>query len=187
MLFGHLWIFFFFFFFKLTFSKKSFRNTISVRQFGSRSGLTFCQAWSGSKLFTKVINTKVTTSGERVNSCIMFSPKVLRTDPLSEQMTLSKLFCFLSEMESTLTHCILNRFSHTIYWKSLISILGTSGYEIYIFLEKMAKLFANSGDPDETPRSAVSDLGLHCLPITLSRVSRLQWDKGKNLLPFFLE
>ena len=34
----------------------------------------------------------------------------------------------------------------------------------------MAKLFANSGDPDQTPRSAASDLGLHCFPITL-----LQW------------
>ena len=31
----------------------------------------------------------------------------------------------------------------------------------------MAKLFANSGDPDQTPRSAASDLGLHCLPVTL--------------------
>ena len=35
-----------------------------------------------------------------------------------------------------LTHCILNRLSHTIYWKSPISILGASGYESYIFLEK---------------------------------------------------
>ena len=34
----------------------------------------------------------------------------------------------------------------------------------------MAKLFANSGDPDQTPCSAASDLGLHCLPITLLRV-----------------
>ena len=41
----------------------------------------------------------------------------------------------------------------------------------------MAKQFANSGDPDQTLRSAVSDLGLHCLPITLLRVSRLQWVK----------
>ena len=44
----------------------------------------------------------------------------------------------------------------------------------------MAKLFANSGDPDQTMHSAVSDLGLHCLPITLLRhlrVSRLQWVK----------
>ena len=30
----------------------------------------------------------------------------------------------------------------------------------------MAKLFANSGDPDQMPHSAASDLGLHCLPIT---------------------
>ena len=42
----------------------------------------------------------------------------------------------------------------------------------------MAKLFANSGDPDQTPRSAVSDLGLHCLLITLLRVSQLQWVKS---------
>ena len=39
----------------------------------------------------------------------------------------------------------------------------------------MAKLFANSGDPGQTLRSVASDLDLHCLPITLLRVSRLQW------------
>ena len=39
----------------------------------------------------------------------------------------------------------------------------------------MDKLFAKSGDPDQMPHSAASDLGLHCLPITLLRVSRLQW------------
>ena len=39
----------------------------------------------------------------------------------------------------------------------------------------MAKLFANIGDPDQMPRSAASDLGMHCLPVTLLRVSRLQW------------
>ena len=31
----------------------------------------------------------------------------------------------------------------------------------------MAKLFASSEDPDQTPRSVASDLGLHCLPVTL--------------------
>ena len=41
----------------------------------------------------------------------------------------------------------------------------------------MAKLFANSGDPDQTLRSMASDLGLHCLLITLLRVSRLKWVK----------
>ena len=41
----------------------------------------------------------------------------------------------------------------------------------------MVELFANSGDPDKMPHSVASDLGLHCLPITLSWVSRLQWVK----------
>ena len=39
----------------------------------------------------------------------------------------------------------------------------------------MAKLFANSGDPDQILHSVASDQGLHCLPITLLQVSRLQW------------
>ena len=82
-----------------------------------------------------------------------------------------------NKYDGELTHCRLNRIYRTIYWKSLISILGTSGYEIYIFLEKVAKLFANSEDPDQMPHCAASDLGLHCLPITLLRVSRLQWVK----------
>ena len=41
----------------------------------------------------------------------------------------------------------------------------------------MANVFANSEDSDQTPRSAASDLGLYCLPITLLGVSRLQWVK----------
>ena len=39
----------------------------------------------------------------------------------------------------------------------------------------MVELFANRGDPDQTPRSVASDLGLHCLPVTRSAVSGLQW------------
>ena len=38
----------------------------------------------------------------------------------------------------------------------------------------MAKLFANSEDPDQMLHSAASYLGLQCWPITLLRVSRLQ-------------
>ena len=34
----------------------------------------------------------------------------------------------------------------------------------------MAKLFANSGDPDQTLCSAASDLGLSCLPSTLLHI-----------------
>ena len=53
-----------------------------------------------------------------------------------------------------------------------------SGYEIYIFLEKKwLNYLQNGGDPDQTQRSAESDLGLHGLPITLLQVSRRQWVK----------
>ena len=43
----------------------------------------------------------------------------------------------------------------------------------------MANLFANSGDPDQMPHSAASDLGLHCLPVAL-----LQTTMGYDLLIF---
>ena len=46
-----------------------------------------------------------------------------------------------------------------------------SGYVIEIFWEKNVQLFANSGDPDQTLHSVASDLGLHCLSITLLGVS----------------
>ena len=39
----------------------------------------------------------------------------------------------------------------------------------------MIEIFANSGDPDQTPHNAASDLGLHCLPMTRLGVSSLQW------------
>ena len=38
-----------------------------------------------------------------------------------------------------LTHYRLNRLSHTIYWKTPISILGTSCYEIYIHCISLEK------------------------------------------------
>ena len=31
----------------------------------------------------------------------------------------------------------------------------------------MVDLFANSGDPEQTPRSVATDLEMHCLPINL--------------------
>ena len=50
----------------------------------------------------------------------------------------------------------------------------------------MVELFANSGDPDQTPRSAASDLGLHCLPVTCLGVSSLQWVKKRMGFLFLL-
>ena len=61
-----------------------------------------------------------------------------------------------------------------INWTSPFSILGVSCvlfsflfYFFYIFL------LANSEDPDQTPRSAASDLGLYCLPRSQKRDARL--------------
>ena len=42
----------------------------------------------------------------------------------------------LGEISVALTHCRLNELTHTIYWKSPVSILDRWGYEIWIFLEK---------------------------------------------------
>ena len=47
-------------FFKTNFFKKFFQKQYrNVKQFGSRSGLTLCRSWSGSKLFAKVISWKI--------------------------------------------------------------------------------------------------------------------------------
>ena len=86
------------------------------------------------------------------------------------QITLSfnkSLFFF-----DALTHCILNRLSLTIYWKSQISILGTSSYETHIFL-----IWLNNMQTVETliRHCILWHLGLHCLAITLLLISWLQW------------
>ena len=40
---------------------------------------------------------------------------------------------------------------------------------------EISELNANSVDPDQTPRSAASDLGLQCLPVYLLWDARLKW------------
>ena len=46
-------------------------------------------------------------------------------------------------------------------------IYGVSGYISLIPCCVESPLFnANSVDPDQTPRSVASDLGLHCLPLS---------------------
>ena len=60
-----------------------------------------------------------------------------------------------------------------------------SGCDLDILREN-AKLFANSGDPDQTPHFAESDLDLSCLPVTLLGISRLKWVKSVLILFLFL-
>ena len=51
--------------------------------------------------------------------------------PIFWENIMNLLSAEFAHMQHTiLTHCILIRISNTIYWKSPISILGTSGYEI---------------------------------------------------------
>ena len=51
--------------------------------------------------------------------------------------------------------------------------------------EKWLKLHVYNGDPDQMPHSAVSDLGLHCLPFTHLGVSRIKWVNQKFVFFFF--
>ena len=50
----------------------------------------------------------------------------------------------------------------------------------------MAKLFANSGDPDQTLHSAASDLDLHCLPVTYLGSPDYSGLTFFNILTFYL-
>ena len=47
-------------------------------------------------------------------------------------------------------------------------------FHIYSYFDRTIML-ANSGDPDQTPSSAPSDLGLHCLPMSHKKDARLIW------------
>ena len=53
-------------------------------------------------------------------------------------------------------------------WTGPFPIEGVSGEFLLLpcFIE-ITVINANSVDPDQTPRSAASDLGLHCLPVFL--------------------
>ena len=57
----------------------------------------------------------------------------------------------------------------------LFVILGMSGlfcHFILLLMENLKILLANTADPDQMPHYVASDLGLHCLPMTLLKVSR---------------
>ena len=64
------------------------------------------------------------------------------------------------QKSKTFTHCILVDSSTYICWTSPFVILG-------VFFRFYSILLANTVDPDQTPHYVASDLGLHCLPITL--------------------
>ena len=49
-------------------------------------------------------------------------------------------------------------------------------FSLFFYFEQTL-LLVNSEDPDETPRAAASDRGLHCLPISKEWGARLTWVK----------
>ena len=62
-----------------------------------------------------------------------------------------------------LTHLCRVDFSTLTLWTGSFSLYGVSFYYFHVLLKY---LNANSVDPEQTPRSATSDLDLHCLPMS---------------------
>ena len=56
-------------------------------------------------------------------------------------------------------------------------ILGVAGLFSRLFLFLKQILLADNVDPYQTPHHVASDLGLHCMHISLIRVSRYEWAK----------
>ena len=56
--------------------------------------------------------------------------------------------------------------------KSICHFRGVGSILSLLFYFRWKILFANNVDPDQTPHSVASELGMHCLPMTLLRVSR---------------
>ena len=71
-----------------------------------------------------------------------------------------------------LTHCILVNSFAVIYWASPFVILGQSSLFCILFYFRWKILLASNVGPDQKPHYVASDLGLHCLPMTILWVSR---------------
>ena len=57
--------------------------------------------------------------------------------------------------------------------KSICHFRGVESIYFFTFIQfLMENSLANTVDPDQTPHYVASNLGLHCLPMTLLRVSR---------------
>ena len=56
--------------------------------------------------------------------------------------------------------------------ESICQFRGVGAILSLFFLFLMEILLANNTDPDQTPHYVASDLRLHCLPVTLLRISR---------------
>ena len=56
-----------------------------------------------------------------------------------------------------------------------ISVFRVVGQYFSFFSNFKRNLFANSGEPDQTPHFVASDLVFHCLPMSHKKAARLIW------------
>ena len=81
-----------------------------------------------------------------------------------------------------------NVFSHPIQLDQFISNFWVVGwYFPFSFKLKKKILYANSREPDQTPRFAASDLVLHCLAMFHKKDARLIWVKMYCSLLLYLQ
>ena len=69
---------------------------------------------------------------------------------------------------------------HEIFSTVILYLLLIQDGQLSVSGERMCTILVNN--TDQTLHSAASDLGLHCLPITLLRVSQLQWVKFSGVI-----
>ena len=63
-----------------------------------------------------------------------------------------------------------NGIFHSCQLEQFITVLRVvEWYFSFLFNSLYNSLKVNSRDPDQTPRSAASDLGMHCLPVSQKR------------------
>ena len=78
----------------------------------------------------------------RLHSCTRWSGPTLSAKCIRAlfvhctSLLIIRVWRVFSHIVAHLSHCRLNRLSHTVYWKSPISVLCASGYEIKILPEK---------------------------------------------------
>ena len=71
-----------------------------------------------------------------------------------------------------------NGISHRYQLEQPISVLRDVWWYFSFLFKFLYKIMqANSGDPDQTPHSVASDLGLHCLPMSHKKDASHIWVK----------
>ena len=65
--------------------------------------------------------------------------------------------------------------------ESIFNFRVVGWYFSFLLKSEKKLLFANSGEPDQTPRFAASDLVLHCLPMSHEKDARLIWVDDSEL------